>query len=393
MKILVTSLSALCLAAAAADGQELRIGHVNTLTGGGAGLGKALENGWKLGLEHNGWREDGDKLGGVPTRIFYADDQLKPEIGVREVEKMLNQHKVQIVAGNIWSNVLMAVSRPVWDAKALLLSTNAGPAPIAGELCNPLFVSTSFQNDQNAEAMGELVTSEGIKTVYGMAPNYQAGKDFLAGFERTYKGKVIDRDLYKVGETDFQAEFSRVRAAKPEAVFVFGPGGMGIAFMKQWAASGLGKEIKLRSVYTVDEVNLPALGDAAVGDVHTNHWSADFNHERNQRFVKSYVAKYGHMPAAYAAANYDAVGLIARTMKELGGKTDDMLAVSRTMRRGGLASVRGDLKYNVNGFLIQPYYRREVVKGADGKPMIRGADLVFQRADSYGDKCPADKRI
>src|ERR1041384_6307328 len=104
--------AAVCgLAAAPAAAQELRIGFMNTMTGGGAVIGRHQVNGWHLGLEHEGWKKNGDKLGGVPTRIFEADDQQKPDVGLANVEKFLKQEKVHIVAGIIWSNILVPVQK------------------------------------------------------------------------------------------------------------------------------------------------------------------------------------------------------------------------------------------------------------------------------------------
>jgi branched-chain amino acid transport system substrate-binding protein len=379
--------------ASTASAQELRIGFLNTTTGGGALLGKHLENGWKLGLERLGWTKDGDTLGGVPTKIFYADDQLKTDVGKKEVEKFLTRDKIHIVAGIIWSNVMMAVADDVFSSKVLLLSANAGPAPIAGEKCSPFWVSTAFQNDQMAESAGELANKDGVKSIYLLAPNYQGGKDNVQGFRRTYKGKVIGETLFKVGETDFQAELSLVRVAKPDALFIFAPAAMGVAFVKQWATSALGANIKLYTAYSIDGVTLPAIGDAAVGTYTTGNWNADSEDPRNQAFLKAYQAKFNAMPSIYAVGAYDAVTAIDTGVKAVRGNLDDMTAVARAIRKGGLSSPRGDLKYNHNGFLIQPYYEQAIIKQPDGKLWIKGGKMIFDRADFYGDRCPAANRL
>ncbi|MCW5772375.1 MAG: ABC transporter substrate-binding protein, partial [Rhodospirillaceae bacterium] len=271
-KLALMAAVAACALAAPAAAEDFRIGFINTMTGGGAVLGKHQVNGWVLGLESEGWKKDGDKLSGVPTRVFYGDDQLKPDIGVKEVDKMLNEHKVHLMAGFIWSNVLMASLKPMVAKGVPVVITNAGASPVAGPACNPLVMSTSWNNDTNPEALGKLMSDDKIQSIYMLAPNYQAGKDMISGVMRTLKGpKVLGQNLYKVGESDFQADISRIRAEKPKALFVFGPGAMGISFVKQWAASGAGKEIKLYTVFTIDNATLPAIGDAAVGSYHTSH--------------------------------------------------------------------------------------------------------------------------
>ena len=381
--------------ASGAFAQELRIGFLNTTSGPGAIIGRHMENGWKLGLDHQGWAKDGDRLGGVPAKIVYGDDQQKVEVGLAETDKMIKAEKVHLIAGNIWSNVLMAMQKPAIDAKVGVISTNAGPSPLAGTACSPYFISTSWNNDQMPEAMGQVLSETPIASIWLMAPNYQAGKDALAGFERAYKGKarIIDRTLFKLGESDFQADISKLRASKPDAVFLFAPGAMGIAFMKQWAATGANREIKLYDVFTTNWVTLGAIGDAAIGSYHTNYWNADDPNPANQKFIKAYVAKLGHMPSHFAAQSYDAVTLVAAAVAKLGGKTDDALDLMKTMRKVEFASVRGKFVYNVNGMPIQNFYLREVVKDASGKPSIRTARTVFtDHKDSYWEQCPAAMR-
>lgn len=394
MRIVMLAAIAIALPAAA-SAQELRLGFLNTTSGPGAIIGRHMENGWKLGLEHQGWTKDGDKLGGVPTKVVYGDDQQKVEVGLAETDRMIKAAKVHIIAGNIWSNVMMAVQKPAIDAKVGVISTNAGPSPLAGAACSPYFISTSWSNDDMPEAMGKVLSDAPIERLWLMAPNYQAGKDALAGFERTYKGKgkIVDRTLFKLGESDFQADISKVRAGNVDAVFLFAPGAMGVAFMKQWAASGANQRIKLYDVFTVNWVTLGPIGEAAIGSYHTNFWDADAATPANQKFIKGYVAKLGHRPSHFAAQSYDAATLIAAAVAKVGRTTDDVLALMKAMRKTAFPSVRGPFAYNVNGLPIQDFYLREVVKDAAGKPTIKTVRTVFTaHKDSYWEQCPAAMR-
>lgn len=383
-----------CIAPTTGSAQELRIGFMSTTSGGGAVIGKHQVNGWRLGLEHEGWTKDGDKLGGVVTRIFEADDQAKPDVGIAAAEKFLKQEKVHIIAGIIWSSILVPVYKIALDAKVGIVGTNAGTSLIAGPLCNPLFISTSWQGDQPAEALGTLISKDKVASIYLMAPNYQGGKDLVSGVTRTLEGvKIVATEMFKLGETDFQAEISKVRAAKPAAVFVFAPGAMGPAFVKQWAASGLGKEVRLYTIHTIDGVTLPAIGDAGLGAIETIQWTHDLDNEVNKRFVKDYVAKFGHTPSNFAEQAYNAPRLIAAALKATNGKIDDIEALMKAMRKATFPSPRGPYQYNVNGFPIQNFYKAEVIKGSDGKPAIVNRGVVTANSkDSYWDKCPADKR-
>jgi len=395
MKNAALVIAACAAVAATATAQELRIGFLTTSSGPGAIIGRHMDNGWKLGLENQGWTKDGDKLGGVATKIVYGDDQQKVEVGLAETDKMIKAARVHLIAGNIWSNVLMAILKPAIDAKVAVISTNAGPSPLAGAACSPYFISTSWNNDQMPEAMGQVLTEAPLQSIWLMAPNYQAGRDALAGFERTYKGKarIVDRILFRIGEADFQADISKVRAARPDALFLFAPGAMGIAFMKQWAASGASRDIKLFDVLTTNWVTLGPIGEAAIGSYHTNFWDADADTAANRKFVKGFVAKFGHMPSHFAAQSYDAATLVAAAVAKAGGKTDDVLGLMKIMRKVEFASVRGAFAYNVNGYPVQDFYLREVVRDASGKPTIKTIRKVFTaHKDTYWEQCPAAMR-
>jgi branched-chain amino acid transport system substrate-binding protein len=383
-----------CAAPLSLTAQELRIGFMTNYSGPGGPQGLHQRNGWTLGLEHEGWKKDGDPLGGVPMRVYYGDDQSKPDIAMREVDKMISLERAQIVVGFLWSHTLFAAVKPLFAAKKLVVSTVPGPSQLAGKECSPLFLSLLHQNDSVPEATGQLANTHNIRTVFALAPNYQAGKDMIAGFERTFKGKIVDQLLFKLGETDYLAEFAKVRAVKPDAVFVFAPGPMGIAFMKQWTAAGIGRDVKVYSVHTVDWLTLPAVGDAAVGTLHAQMWDPNSSDATNQRFIKEYVAKFNHMPSFFAATAYDTARLIGAGVKAAGGKVDDTLALAKTMRTVSFPTTRPGFKINpANGFPIQPHYEREVVLGADGKPTIKTLSVIYkEHKDAYWEQCPRENR-
>lgn len=396
MKILAGGMAAaLLLAAGAASAEEFRIGFVTTLTGFGAIQGQEQVGGWTVGLDHEGWAKDGDRLAGIPTAVFYADDQAKTDVARREVEKLLDARKVHLVAGFIPSHVLMVSLPPILARGIPLVVTNAGPSPIAGAACDPLIVSTSSQIDTNAEALGQLMTDDRIETIHLVAPNFQGGKDVVAGLTRTLNGpKVVGQTFFKIGESDFQADISRIRADKPRAVFVFAPGAMGISFLKQWAASGAGQGIRLYTLFTIDNMTLPAIGAAAVGTYHTMQWSPDLDNATNKTFVRDYIARFKRAPSHMAAQAYDGARLIAAALKANGGRFADGTALARALRKTAYPSTRGAYSYNVNGMPIQAYYKREVVMGASGMPEIVNRGAVFtDRKDAYWEQCPPAKRF
>jgi branched-chain amino acid transport system substrate-binding protein len=392
---LLLGAAAIALCATGASAQEFRIGFITTFSGPGSGPGTEMEKGFRIGLKEEGWAKDGDKFAGVPTRVFWGDDRQKTDAGVDAAEKLLNQDKVNVLAGVVWSNVAMAIYPKVMEKHIPYVITNAGASPFAGKLCSPYLTSTSWNNDEVPEALAERMNQDKIESLYILAPNYQAGKDMVSGLKRVLRGpKIVGEDYFKLGEKDYQAVISKARASGAKAAFIFAPGGMGVAFFKNWEASGAGKTMKLYTVFTVDWSTLPAIGNAALGTYHAMFWNVDLDFPANKQFVKDFVAAYGRNPSHYAAQGHDGARIIAAGLKATGGKFTDGLALARAIRKAHYPSARGPYRNNVNGMPIQNFYLREVVKGADGKPTIVTKGIVFKNhKDAYWQQCPADKRL
>ncbi|MGE0715684.1 MAG: ABC transporter substrate-binding protein [Alphaproteobacteria bacterium] len=376
--------AAIALIAVPVAAQNVKVGFVATFSGPGAALGDHMYQGFMLGIDHAG-----GKLGGLAAEVVKEDDQLKPDVGVQVTRKLIERDKVDIVAGVVFSNVMMAMLKPLTDAKMVMVSANSGPSPIAGKLCSPYFFAASYQNDQSHEAVGQHLQTKGVKRVYLMAPNYQAGRDGLAGFKRYFKGEIAGEVYTTVNQPDYSAEIAQLRAAKPEAVYVFYPGGMGVNFVKQYAQAGLAKEVPLYSAFTVDATTLPAQGEAAVGTFTASLWSEDLDNPTNRRFVADYKAKYGATPSAFAAQGYDAARLIDAAIRGAGGKVGDREALIGAMRKADFASVRGKFRFNTNHFPIHDFYLVETIKAADGSLQQVNRGVVFKdHADAYASQCP-----
>ena len=380
------NLMAICAVTAAmtvapAIAETVKVGFMTTLSGGAGIIGKQMQNGVELAMQHKG-----GKLGSMDAEIIYADDQRKPDVAKQLANRLLKSDRVDIMAGVIWSNLLMAIHKPVTRSGTLLISSNAGPSPIAGDKCHENFFSMSWQNDQTPAGMGKYLQDAGIKSVYLMAPNYQAGKDMLAGFKRYYKGTIKGEVYTKLGQSDFQAELSALRAAGADATMIFQPGGMGINFVKQWKQAGMDSVSKLYTVFSVDGVSLPALKDAAIGILGTQTWSPDLDNAINKKFVADYKAKFGAYPSFYAAQAYDTILAIDHAIAKSGSK--DTAKMRTVLAAGNIPTTRGNLKMNTNQFPIQNIYLREAVKDADGVVTTKVTGTVFtDHADSYASQC------
>lgn len=376
---LAVSLS-LCAIAAQAD---VKIGFMATLSGGGAALGQDMLDGFTLAIDER----DG-KLGGETIQFVREDDQLKPDVGVQIAQKFIEKEKVDLVAGVTFSNVMMAIAKPLADAGMTFVGSNAGPAPLAGEKCNPGFFFASWQNDEQAEVMGKFAMDQGYKDVYMIVPNYQSGRDQVQGFKRFYKGDISGEVYTQLNQQDFSAEILELQAAQPSAVWVFLPGGMGVNFIKQFKQFGLMGQMPLLTVSTVDGSTLPAQGEAALGAYAGTFWGPDFENAASQKFVKAFEAKYDRIPSQYAAQAYDSALLIDSAIKKVGGDLSDKKAFQDAIRAADYDSVRGPIKFSKNGFPVQDFYAFQVAKDDQGRVSLKTvAKPLSDHTDAYVDEC------
>jgi branched-chain amino acid transport system substrate-binding protein len=381
--------AAIALVAGSAMAQDkaadkLKIGLITTLSGPPAAIGQQQRNGLTLAL-----KELGGKLGGRDVELLVQDDELKPDVAVSKVKAFIERDKVDFVVGPVFSNILAAILKPVTESGTFMISPNAGTSSFAGKDCNPNLFVVSYQNDQNAETMGKYAQDSGLKKVFLMAPNYQAGKDELAGFKRYYKGEVADEVYVPLNQLDYAAELSKIAAASPDGIFVFLPGGMGVNFVKQFRQAGLADKVKFLSAFTVDEGTLPAQQDAALGFFGGSNWAPNMDTPQNKAFVAAYEKEYGAVPATYAFQAYDAIMLLDSALKVTKGDTSNKDALRAALKKADFKSIRGDFKFNSNHYPIQNFYLVKVAKRPDGKYQTEIVQKVFgDFADPYAADCP-----
>ena len=369
----------------AAAQDKIRIGLIYTLSGPPSVLGQQSKNAFELALKHLG-----GKMGGKDVELFVADDGLKPDVAIQKVQELIDRDKVDIVVGPIFSNVLQAIHKPVMDSGKILISTNAGASSFAGAACNPHFFVTSYQNDQIYETLGKIATDKGYKRVFALVPNYQAGKDALAGFKLTYKGEIVEELLVPLNSMDFQPVLAKLSSLKPDALFTFMPGGLGINLIKQLNQAGMKGQFPIISAFTADEATLPVLGEAADGIFGAMTWAPDTGNAQNKKFVADYEAAYHAIPASYAMQAYDTAMLIDGAVRAVKGNVSDTKALSAALKKADFKSLRGPFKFNVNGYPIEDFYLTKVVKRADGKYQTSIVEKVLaSNADPYAKDCKA----
>jgi branched-chain amino acid transport system substrate-binding protein len=363
---------------------KVKIGLLSTLSGPGAGLGVDIRDGFNLALKHAG-----GKFGGLPVELIVADDQQNPDVAKQTADRLLKRDKVDFMSGIVFSNIMLAVGPSVFAAQVPYVSANAGPSQYAGEQCNPYFFNVAWQNDNLHEAVGKTVMDKGFKKVVLLAPNYPAGKDAINGFKRFYKGAVVDEIYTKLGQLDYSAELAQARAAKPDAMYIFLPGGMGINFIKQFVGAGLSKDITLFGPgFSADEDVIKAVGEPMLGMFNSSHWAHDMDNAANKKFVADFQKEYGRLPSLYASQGYDAAQSIAAAVRDVKGNVDDRAAVLKALKAAKFDSVRGPFKYNNNQYPVQDYYLRVIVKDSQGRVTNKTLGKIFSNhADAYAASC------
>lgn len=367
--------------------EPVKIGMITTLSTNAGYLGEEIRDGFQLAID----QEEG-KLGGIPVELLVDDDGRKPEKAKQIAERFVKRYGVKIMTGIVFSNVAIAVVPKLVQQDVIYVSANAGPSLLAGKGCHKNYFNVAYQNDNLDEVVGKYVSDAGFKNVYLLAPNYPAGKDHLAGFKRYYKGAIAGEVYTKLGQSDYAAELATLRAAAPDTVFFFLPGGMGINFIKQYAQAGLNRTIPVFGpAFSFDERLLQAVKDAAVGVKNGSQWTHDLDNPANRQFVDAFRKAYGRTPTLYASQGYDAARLLGSALKQVSGDVSNMDALRDAIRKADFETVRGKFKFSANQHPIQNIYIREVVKDADGNYTNKTLKEVFtDHSNVYIPKCKMD---
>ncbi|TNC60701.1 ABC transporter substrate-binding protein [Rubellimicrobium roseum] len=358
-----------------ASAEGLKVGMITTLSGGGAGLGLDVRDGFLLAVKQSG-RDD--------IEVVVEDDQQEPDVAVQLADRLIQSEGVDVLTGIIFSNLAMAVVPSAVNQDVFYLSPNAGPSQLAGAGCHPNYFNVAWQNDNLHEAAGAHMNEAGFSSAFILAPNYPAGQDALTGFKRFYQGELAGELYTQLGQTDYAAEIAQIRASAADSVFFFLPGGMGISFLKQYADSGVDLPL-VGPGFSFDQDILGAVGEAALGARNTSQWSKDLDNDANRAFVESFQAEYGRLPSLYASQGFDTANLMISAMEK--ADVADMDAFREALREAGFASTRGDFEFGPNHHPIQDIYVREVVLEGDVLTNRIIGTALEDHTDAYAADC------
>ena len=373
---LIAGLAAAALMAGQAVA-EVKVGMITTLSGGGAGLGIDVRDGFLLALQMAG--EAGDQV-----EVVIADDEQRPDVAVQLADRMIQSDQVDVLTGIIWSNLAMAVVPGAVAQGKFYLSPNAGPSALAGANCHQNYFNVAWQNDNLHEAAGAYANSAGFTNTFILAPNYPAGTDALAGFKRFYEGELAGEIYTQLGQTDYAAQIAQIRASGADSVFFFLPGGMGIAFMKQYADSGVDIPV-IGPAFSFSQDILAAVDEAALGVMNTAQWSQDLDNEANVAFVAAFREEYGRLPSLYASQGFDTANLLLSAMAQ--ADISDADAFREALRAADFASTRGAFRFNTNHHPIQDIYVREVIRDGDVFTNRIVGVALEDHGDAFAEQC------
>jgi branched-chain amino acid transport system substrate-binding protein len=351
-----------------AQAGPIKIGVVLPYTGVYAVLGESITQAMELVFARENWTVAGRKI-----EMIKEDDEMKPPVGVRKTEKLIDSDKVDILTGPVHSGILMGMRDKVHNSKTILIVSNAGADAISRERCSRWIFRTSFSNWQPCQPMGGWVAKNVSKDVFLTAPNYQAGKDMMNAFKETFVpagGKVVAEDYPKLGETDYAPYLTKIRQSGAKAVFAFFSGSDAVNFVKQYDQFGLKQSIKLTGAGFLTEPDvLPAQGPAALGVITGHFYTPVLDNPTNLRFVKEFRDKYaGKMPDGFACQGYDTAEVIVRALKAVNGNTQDKDRLVDVIAKLEFDSPRGRFRFDPKTHnVIQPFiYIREVKEVAGG---------------------------
>jgi branched-chain amino acid transport system substrate-binding protein len=379
-------LIAVTLLAGPALGQEkIRLGWIAAVSGPFNLAAAEQKRGFDIALEHLG-----NRLGGVPVEVITGDSKGNPGATVQELSRLIDRDRVDLITGLTASNEILAAIKPITDARIFLIGSYGGPAQAAGEGCSPYYFNTSFQNDQVTEGIGAYMTQKGVKKLYLMAMDYEAGHEHSNAARKGYTADVVAQVFTPIAQVDFASDIAKVRASGADAVWAFYPGAAGIAFTRQWAQGGMQGKIPLYSNVALSEPLLfAAQGKTALGITITSNYFAALDNPENRKFVDSFRAKFNRDPATFAAFQYDAVMLIDAAVREVKGDIKNQDAFRAALRKASFKSLRGPFRFSRNHQPVQNAYAGVVEARADGNLYIKTLGTIRENSpDNFAAKCP-----
>lgn len=330
---------------ARADATTVKIGALLPLSGGQAIEGKGQIEGFKLYMEKIKWSAGGRKIELIP-----ADDEMKPPVGLQKTRRLVENDKVDLLIGPVSSGNAIAMLDYVKQSGVPWVCSGAGLAALTREKLIPNLFRTSCSSWQTNSPLGAWAPSHIGKRAVLIGADFAGGHDTLAEFGAAFKaaGGEVLREIYPpLGNKDFLPYLADVKSLKPDFVYAFFSGADTIAFLQQYAQSGLKETIPVAAPgFTTHEQAIEAVGPAAIGAISCLHYTAAYDSAVNKEFVHDYEAAT-KLRANYAGEyGYVAAQAIAAALEKTGGKTDEAAQFSAAILAVQFEAPRGPFRFD-----------------------------------------------
>jgi branched-chain amino acid transport system substrate-binding protein len=332
-------------------------------------------------------KEEGGKLGGVPVELVIADDGLNPNTAKDIAERMLQRDGIKIFTGIIYTNVTLAIAPDLLRAGAIVIQNNTGPTELDGKGCNASNFGTAWHGEAPGESAAAAANAKGAKRLVTIVANYTSGTEQLTAFKRIYKGQVADEILVKLNQTDYAAEISQIKLRKPDGIYMFLPGGMGISFLRQMRQADV-TGIPLYAATTINEAVIETLGEAAKDIVGSSPWTPDLDNAVSKKFVTSFRETYKRTPTVYAANSYDTAKLIGSALRATNGNVSNIAEVRKALVAARFDTLKGKFGFGRSQYPVSDWYMTSVVKTDAGTYAPRMVQKIMTAHGSpYADQC------
>ena len=308
--------------------QSVKVGVVAPFSGPFAVYGQQFQRGAELYLE-----EIGGRAGGTRIEMIYRDEAAGPEKVKQVTQELIVRDGAQILGGYVFTPSALAVAPLVTQAKVPTVIFNAATGVITRR--SPYFARVSHTQWAGAYTVAQWAAKNGIKSAYVAVSDYAPGHDARDAFKHAFTqggGRIAGEMNIPLQTTDFGPYLQKIRDSKPEAVYVFMPvGPPSVSFVKTFAAFGLPQAgVKLLGTGETDELDLPAIGQEALGMITSYHYSPYLDLPENKRFVAAYTRKHGAAatPNFASVAGYVGMKAIADVVAKLGTKIDGAQAMN-----------------------------------------------------------------
>lgn len=356
-----------------ADGDTIKVGGLLEMTGGSASFGISGKNGIDLALKKI--NEKG-VLGGKKLSLVVADTKSEASEATNGMQKLISQDKVVAVIGPNQSSAVIA-SGAINNGAKVVDITPMGTNPDVTvdpktKQVKPYSFRTCFIDPFQGTVMASFASNE-LK-VKRAAIYIDNTSDYAKGLAQFFKenfvkngGQVVIEEAYLQKDTDFKSTLTKIKAAKPDFIYIPGYYQEVGLIVKQ--AREMGITVPMAGGDGWDSAKLPEIaGKAALENTFfSSLYSPDDTSDLNKEFVAEYKKAYNTNPDVFAALAYDSTLLVAKAIEDAGSADPAKIAEAMAKIKG-FKGVSGEVTFNEQH---NPIKSAVIIEHKDGKQTFK----------------------